>query len=110
MLPFTFDNFMAVIDFYFFKVGVVNWGVTTAEEQFQQIRFLSLNEFLLIGKTASDNIEFFRRGVGAYGMTISNIIGYGCDAILDKEVSGSAERKRLTMEFRQLIVASFGQD
>lgn len=91
------ENIRAILDFYFhLPDGNIDFLLTQKELKTNQIQF--------IAKQVSDNLEFFKAKV-PNGLTISNLMSYGIDALAKSEPNrnGSKSRQQITKEFRDIV-------
>lgn len=95
--PLTRENVRAVLNFYFqFPDGDIEW-------LFEQ-RELSINQIEFIARQVSDNITYFTLHM-PNGLTISNIMNYGIDALSNPEINwrGSKSRLNIAKGFKEIV-------
>ena len=96
--PTNKENIRAILNFYF-QIPDGN-----LEPLFKQ-RKLVTNQIEFIAQQVSSNLSFIENNVGNSGLTISNVMKYGIEAltIVERDWNGSQNRKRITREFKELI-------
>ena len=99
--PTNDENIRAIINFYF---QIPDGKIEFLFEQ----KKLAINQIEFIAKQVSDNLHFIENSVGSYGLTISNAMTYGIDAMTELESNwkGSKNRIRITKELKELIIKS----
>lgn len=92
------ENIRAILNFYF---QIPDGDIGFLFEQ----KKLAINQIEFIAKQVSDNLYFLENSVGTSGLTISNVMKYGIDAMTELENNwrGSQNRKRITGELKELI-------
>lgn len=93
------ENIEAILSFYFYLPK----GNLNQEELFSN---LEVNQIEYIALQVSNNLKFFKDKLDVNGLTISNLMSYGVDALAKDKIptSGSKNRQKITKEFRQLII------
>ena len=99
--PTNDENIRAILNFYF---QIPDGEIEFLFEQ----KKLAINQIEFIAKQVSDNLYFIENSVGSSGLTISNAMKYGIDAMteLENNWKGSQNRKRITRELKKLIIKS----
>lgn len=100
--PKTDENIQAIIDYYFVDFNV---GQDGAIERLKEQRSLSLNQIeFIIKKLSEAYIPIFREHLKR-PIELQNLIKYGIDAIVIKEISkgGSKSRQNITLEFQNFV-------
>jgi len=95
--PLTRENVRAVLNFYFqFPDGDIEW-------LFEQ-RELSINQIKIIARQVSDNITYFSVHI-PNGLTTSNLMKYGIDALSNPEINwrGSKSRLNIAKGFKEIV-------
>ncbi|WP_154859226.1 hypothetical protein [Cyclobacterium xiamenense] len=95
--PSNQENIRAILDFYFhLPDGDIDFLFSQKELKINQIEF--------IARQVSTNMEFFKLKV-PYGLTISNLMSYGIDALAKSDPSrhGSKNRQEIAKEFREIV-------
>lgn len=103
VFPFSYENFDALISFYFKKNGVILDGPKSIDRVFSDVMVVSLGEFEFLVKCIQGNFSFFRERLNNKGMTISNLCMYGLDAYLGNYVGKTSNRSSITNDFRSIL-------
>jgi len=96
--PLTRKNVRAVLNFYFqFPDGDIEWLFDQKE--------LSINQIEFIARQVSDNITYFSGHI-PNGLTTSNLMQYGFDALSNPEINwrGSNSRLNIAKGFNELVM------
>lgn len=97
--PTNEENIRAILNYYF---QIPDGEIDFIFDQ----KKLVINQIEFIAKQVSDNLYFIENSVGSSGLTISNAMKYGIDAMTEIESNwkGSQNRKRITKELKEIIL------
>lgn len=99
------ENVRAILNFYF---QIPDGELRSIFEQ----KKLAINQVEYVAKQVSKHLYFIENSVGASGITISNAMQYGIDALTVNEGNwtGSRGRKLITKQLKELIVQNENLD
>ena len=99
------NNIRAILNFYF---QIPDGDLKSLFEQ----RKLTINQIEYIAKHVSKHLYFIENSVGNSGITISNAMQYGIEALTVNEGNwnGSKNRKEITKKLRELILKNENVD
>lgn len=96
------ENIRAILNFYFQIPDGNDIDILLNQKKFE------VNQIEYIAEQVSAHLNYLQNEVGYGGLTITNVMKYGMDAMTEYESKwqGSRNRKRITKELKELIIQS----
>jgi len=102
--PFSYENFLAIIDAYFIKQGITEVGTLPLEKIYERAQSISLGEFQFLAEMVIRNAGIFSKQGTTANQTISNLCQYALDAFWYDNMEGTSPRQKHIKDFRNILI------